>query len=196
MQIIVNKKKFLIIGTLAIFIFAGVTPAKASLLDNIINGIKDFFTPNSTPSVTAQIDGQISLAENGDLNKNNQIDAGEIITFTFKITNTTDKAYEMATLRTNVAKGKINFIHNVQGATGIDTKTEYVEIPYVNIPPGQVREIKFDARINYFTDNDTSLSVEPELITSDKQTLLKGLQQLKTVKKTFKDKIPSNVQMR
>lgn len=77
-----NKLRFLLIS-LVITAFICTTPAtvKASFLDNIVNGVKNIFSPAQPKSIT--IDSNISLAPEGDINKNNEIDSGDIVRFSY-----------------------------------------------------------------------------------------------------------------
>ena len=68
-------------------------------------------------------------------------------------------------------------------------------MPNLRINPGEELEISFNARLNYFTDGDKGISTEPEIITSDKKSLIRaGKKEIKA--KRFKGKLPSNVQLK
>ena len=70
-----------------------------------------------------------------------------------------------------------------------------VTIPNLRINPGEKLLISFDARLNYFTDVEKTIFTEPEIITSDKKSLIKS--ERKEIKaKAWKGKTPSSVNMR
>jgi predicted PurR-regulated permease PerM len=100
-----NRLKLFVITFLIVFgvtvLFVSSTSAQASIFDNI----KDFFNQGEDKNVKNKeftIEANIELAPDGDDNKNNEIDAGDIIRFTYIITNTTDEVYSYATLKTTL----------------------------------------------------------------------------------------------
>lgn len=187
-----------------------ITPAvaKASLFDDFINEmnnklqggadrVKDLVTPeaNNVKDKVLTIDSAITLAPDGDVNKNGQIDAGDTITFTYNIQNNTDKKYAYATLKTNIQRDSLNYIRNVSGVTGLKDDGKTIEFPNLRVEPGMVKEINFDATVNYFTELDPIISTEPELVSEDKQFLLKSAKKEIEVKRIKKEEIPDQIQM-
>ena len=131
----------------------------------------------------------------GDINKNGEIDAGDTITFIYNIQNNTDKKYAYATLKTNIQRDSLNFIHNVTGVTGLKDDGKTIEFPNLRVEPGMVKVISFDANINYFTEQDPAITTEAELVTEDKKSLLKSEKKQVQGKRIKKEDIPSQIQM-
>lgn len=188
-----------------------ITPAvaRASLFDDFINEmnnklqngadyVKSFVTPAADSNVKNKaltIESAITLAPNGDVNKNGQIDAGDTITFTYTIQNNTDKKYAYATLKTNIQRDSLNFIHNVSGVTGLKDDGKTIEFPNLRIEPGMVKVISFEAKVNYFTEQDPIINTEPELVTEDKKPLLKSEKKQIQGKRIKKEDIPDQIQL-
>lgn len=173
-----------------------LTPqALAFSLPDLLKPVQDLIgkTPLGSNSSDNQltISSSISLAEHGDVNSNGQIDAGEIVTFKFTITNPTSEEYKYATLKTNIERGSLNFIHNVKGVTGIDDQDNNLSLANLRIAPSQTIEASFDARINYYSDQDKVISTEPEFLTQDKKSLLKTKREQIMAKRIDPQKIPS-----
>lgn len=188
-----------------------ITPkaVQASLFDDFINemnntlkngveSVKNLITPtenNNPKSKDLTIDSSITLAPDGDVNKNNQIDAGDTITFTYNIQNNTDKKHAYATLKTNVQRDSLNFIRNVKGVTGLKDDGKTIEFPNLRIEPGMVKMISFDSNINYFTEEDPIISTEPELYAEDQKSILKSEKKQIQGKRIKKEDIPEKIQM-
>jgi len=191
-----NKLKLFFVISLIIFgvsvLFISSTSVQASILDNI----KDFFNQGEDKNVKNKeftVESSIELAPDGDDNKNNEIDAGDIIRFTYTITNTTDQAYSYATLKTNIDRKQLNFIHNVQGTSGITDDGETVTIPNVRLEPLQTLVVSFDARINYYQDEDKTIITEAEFVDDKKNSIAKSsIKQIKA-KKINVEKIKSTL---
>ncbi len=169
------------------FVFSG--SAQASVIDDI----KSIFS--KSPSQELTLDSNITFAPNGDLNKNGQFDSGETLKFTYIINNPTNKEISFATLKTNIPRNNLNFIHDIKGTPSLSDRNKTIMIPNLRINPGEKLEISFNARLNYFTDADKGISTEPEIITSDKKSLLKSKKKEIRAKK-LKGKLPSNVRMK
>lgn len=184
------------------------TVVNASLFDDFLNemnntlqngadGIKSLITPDdkNAKGKTLLIESGITLVPSGDINKNGQIDAGDTITFTYNIQNNTDKKYAYATLKTNIARDSLNFIHNVSGVTGLRDDGKTIEFPNLRIEPGMVKVISFDARVNYFTEQDPAIDTEPELLTEDKKSLLKSAKKQIKANRIKKEDIPDQIKI-
>lgn len=176
------------------------TPAYAGVFDDILNGVKntvqggvdkvsDLFNGNA-PRKELTIESKIELAPEGDINKNGQIEAGDIVRFTYVITNTTDKDHSLGTLKTNINRKQLNFIHNVTGTVSLNDDDKTITIPNFNIAANQVITITFDARLNYNTVEDPSIATEAEFIDTDKKSVAKSLRKEIRAKRILKDKIP------
>lgn len=136
------------------------------------------------------IESNITLAPDGDLDKNGQIDTGDIVRFTYTITNITDQDYSFATIKTNIDRKQLNFIHNVIGTASLDDDGKTIEIPNFRIAPNQTAAITFDARINYYTNEDPAIATEAELLGNDKKSIAKSSKKEIKAKRINKDKIP------
>lgn len=201
-----NKVKFLLFISFLItsFLFLSLSSAQAhaSVLDDIVNGVKNtvqggvdgvknLFTKtedNNVKNKEFTIDSDISLVPGGDENNNGQIDAGDMVRFTYTLKNTTESNYSFATLKTNIDSKQVSFIHNIHGATGIVNDGKTVEIPHVRLNLGETFFISFDALINSFQE-DKTIATEAELISSDKKTVAKSLRKAIEAKKLNVDEI-------
>lgn len=164
-------------------------------LKNGVGEVLELVNPGDSKNKALTIDSNITLADNGDVNRNGQIDAGDTITFTYNIQNTTDKKYAYATLKTNIQRDSLNYIRNVSGVTGLKEDGKTIDFPNLRVEPGMVKQISFDATINYFTDSDPILSTEPELISEDKNSILKAPKKEIQAKRIKKEDIPEQIQM-
>jgi len=162
-----------------------------------VDGVRNLITPEGNKSVNKvlSLESNIGLAKGGDVSGNGQIDAGDTITFTYIIQNNTDKKYAYATLKTNIQRDSLNFIRNATGVTGIKDDGKTIELPNLRVEPGFAKQITFDATVNYFTEQDTIISTEPELITEDKKSLLKSERKQIQSKRIKKEDIPEKIQM-
>lgn len=177
----------------SVFVFVSPPVAHAALLDDLVNGVKSFFNiPQDVPK-ELKIDANIVLAPGGDVNKNSQIDAGDTVRFSYTITNTTDQEYTFATLKTNINRKQINFIHNVTGTTNLSDDGKTVSIANFRIAPNQVVPISFDARVNYFTNQDPTISTQADFIGKDKKSLTKSTKKTIKAKRILQEKIPGMV---
>lgn len=184
-----NLIKLLLLIILVTF-FVKITPiANASIIDDI----KLLFSDNTKKELT--LNSKITHASSGDLNHDGKFDSGEILKFTYIIDNPTNKEISFATLKTNIPRNNLNFIHDIRGTSSLSDKNKTIIIPNLRINPGENLEISFNARINYSTNNDLGISTEPEIITLDKKSLLKSKKKEINAKK-LKGKLPSNVNMK
>lgn len=207
----INKVILSVFISFAIVSLLLITPAiaHASLFGDFINemnntlqggvdGVKSLITPAADKNAKNNeltVESDITLAADGDVNKNGQIDAGDTITFTYTIQNNTDKKYAYSTLKTNIQRDSLNYIRNVSGVTGLKDDGKTIEFPNLRVEPGMVKVISFDARINYFIEEDPIISTEPELVTEDKISLLKSEKKQIQGKRIKKEEIPNQIQM-
>lgn len=152
---------------LLFFVFS--IPIQASILDDI----KSNFSKKTDQGVLS-VESNISLAPGGDVEKDNEIDAGDIVRFTYTITNTTDQEYSYGTLKTNIDRKQLNFIHNIHGTSGLIDDNNTIEIPNLQIDTLESIVISFDARLNYYNETSKTLSTEAELLGSDKKSVFKS----------------------
>ena len=180
-----NKTKIVLFIFLLVFTFIALASSQ-------IHGVKSLFNKDEK-SKEFTIESNIELAPDGDDNKNNEIDAGDIIRFTYTIINTTDQAYSFATLKTNIDRKQINFIHNLSGTTGVSDLDDTITIPNIRINAQEQRVISFDARINYFQE-DKIVSTESEFVSFDKNSIAKSLRKEVKAKKLTSEEVKKRVE--
>lgn len=158
---------------------------EAFSFQEIFDGVKSMFSEKEDTRILKKeliIEPAITLVPDEDKNKNGEIDAGDIVRFIYKLTNTTEKDISLSTLNTHINRKQFNFIHNVKGTTNISDNGTSLEILNVNIYAGETIEISFDARTIY-TKDDMSITTEPVLNDSGKKLIIKGSKIEKLVKK-------------
>lgn len=185
--------KKILLQLLGIFVFSATVflwypkQAHANIFDAIVNGVKNILAPNDSQKFT--ITSHIALAPDGDVNKNGQIDAGDTVRFTVTITNRGNKPYRFATVKTNINRKNISSLTNIHGATGIDDSDgKTIMIPNIRIEQNQVKVVSFDALINYFHNNDTAISIEPEFFSQEKTSIFKAVKEEVIAKKIPQEK--------
>lgn len=163
-------------------------------VQQIQENLSNIFARLTGTSKKITVDSDITLITGGDVNNNGDIDAGDSIRFSYTITNPTKNEYPFATLETHIPRNNLNFIHNVYGAASLSDENGTITIPNLRIPPQGEVLIRFNARVNYSSD-EVSLSTEPELFTEDKKSLAKGDKKDKKAK-PWKDEIPNMVSVK
>ena len=154
--------------------------AGAFFLDDFLNS----FTQKAQPiPQKLSLDSSITLAPDGDINKNGQIDGGDSLKFTYKLQNNTAVAYSFTSLSTNIPRDKIHFIHNVTGATSVNDSGKTITFPNLRINPGQTLEVSFEARVNYDPKTDVTIFTNPELKGSDNKLIINSARKELKVKK-------------
>lgn len=190
-------KIFLIIALLLVLPFVSSIVNAITFDDLVLEGKKLLGTEKNAKNFTGnsiiEITSDIALTENGDVNKNGEMDGGDTVRFSFTISNGTDEPYPFSNLKTNIKRDSIHFIHNIKGVTGIDNDT--LELPNVYVSPKSKVEISFDAVLNYSKEEslvegaaarpagiavEKEISSQPMLEDSKKKKLAEGI---KTVKK-------------
>lgn len=186
MNFLKNRRLLITSAFLLLFLVASSQTTYA-LFEDVVEEVKEIFTGKEKKFT---VDSEIELVAEGDVEKNGQIDAGDIVRFTYTILNTTDKDYSFATLKTNIDRKQLNFIHNIYGATSLNDDGKTIEIPNFRIGANQTATIIFDARINYFSDQDPTLITEAEFVSEDLQTVAKSSKKEIKVNRIQKEKIP------
>jgi hypothetical protein len=177
-EINIKKLKTLLAPILLIlFVLVNTPTANASIIDNIKNLL------NPSPK-ELNLTSNIALAKNGDLDKNQEVNTGDIVTFSFIITNPSEKKYSSTTLKTNIDRQSINFIHNIIGTSGLNDNGKTITIPNIKVNPNESITISFDARLNYFDESSKTLGTEAELISLDKKSLFKDSKKQINTKKS------------
>ena len=170
-------------------------PAGAFSFPDIFGNVKDLFKPNAAKEFKVQ--SNIELVGDGDVNKNGQIDAGDIVRFSYAILNTTDQDYTFGILKTHIDRKQINFIHNVKGSASLSDNGETIEIPNLRMSSSlDPMIISFDARINYIHDKDIILTTEPEFISKENKSIVKAVRQEKKASKIRIEDIPKTLERR
>lgn len=165
------------------------TPVNASFFGDIINGIKETFV-GSVNTVKdffvkkeVSIDSDIALVSRGDINKNGQIDSGDLIQFTYTIKNTTKDTYKFSTLKTNIDANSLNSLGNLQGAVNLGKSDGNILLTNLEIRPSQVRIIKFEARINLDKRSNHTIVTEANLLDDKNQSIAKAKKEAVEAKK-------------
>lgn len=188
-----NKQFFLLFCSVFFFLQA-VHPAYASIFDDLVNKFKKNVSPSSQGYLS--MTSNITLARGGDFNKNGQIDAGDIVTFVYSITNTTKQEYRFGSIKTNIDRKKINFIHNLKGITSLKDTGNSIEIPNLRVTSSlDPMLISFDARINYIQDQDLFITTEAEVLSNDRRSITKSLKKEIKAKRIDVGKIPKTVEI-
>ncbi len=171
-----------------------LTPSVRAVNSNdILDQVKGVFKKETPKELV--INSNISLAPSGDANNNNAIDAGDIVRFTYTITNTTDKNYSYVTLNTNINRNDLNFIHSLRGATGLSDTDGKIKLRNIRINSNEQRVLSFDARINYSRE-DKDISTEPEFITEDQKLILKSDKKSVSAKKLSDEEVKKRLENR
>jgi len=190
-----NKLKICLPVSVLIFtilFFAIAQTTQAFSFPNLIEGAKNLFSPSKKE---LKIESSITLVPEGDVNKNGQIDAGDTVRFSYTLTNTTDKEYSFATLKTNINRKQLNFIHSITGASSLDDNGKTIEIPNFRIPPNQTATITFDARVNYYSTEDPVIATVPEFLDNNNKSITKSLKKEIKAMRINKDKIPGMIKI-
>lgn len=197
MSEMINKNALFVSIIVIVFLFVISSQIHASLLNNIVDGVKNVLSKEdkNVKNKDFTIESNIELAPDGDINNNNQIDAGDIVRFTYTIINTTDQTYSYATLKTNIDRKQLNFIHSLRGATGLSDEDGTITFNNVRINPREQRIISFDARINYFRE-DKLISTEPEFVDSDNKPIVKSQKKEVLAKKLSDEEIKKRIEKR
>ena len=167
--------------------FSFFTYVNAQEGEGLLDSITDLLKKEPKKEIT--LDSSISLTPDGDVNKNNEIDGGDIVRFTFILSNTTDKRFLYSTLYTGVDKKQLNFIHNIYGTTGLDEEEGVIILSNIRMESESVKTISFDARVNY-SNEEQVLIVEPQLIDTDKKPLARSVKKEVTAKRNMPDNLP------
>lgn len=187
------KKLFIFSLIILSFILVPPHKAEASILDDVVNGVKKFIFGEEKKEVKRlSLESNIQVVSEGDQNKNGIIDPGDEARFSFIIKNPTDNEYSFLNLDTGVDKKLVNFIHNYSGMSSVGVKTGKVIIQNIRILPGQESILSFDARINLSSKNDIVLSIEPKLL-SKNSTLISLSKQQKVIKKISKEALNKRI---
>jgi len=177
-----------------ILILAYANTVHASVIDNLKNRIIKAYE-DVLRKKEVSIISDISLAPDGDLNSNGEIEAGDVVRFTFTLTNTTGETYTYSSLKTNVDRKQLNFIHSLRGATGLSDEDGTIIFRNLRINPNEQRVISFDARINYSRE-DKNVATEPEFITEDQKLILKADKKSVLAKKLNDEEIKKRLENR
>lgn len=193
------KKKILLPSLLILLFFLISSPkVLAFSLGDIVKEFKSLFDNKSDlnrKDNKLSIDSLIELAPGGDENNNGEIDSGDIVRFTYALINTTDNKYSYATLKTNIDRKQLNFIHRLKGATGLSDEEGTITFHNIRINPDEQRIISFDARLNY-SQEDKSITTESEFIDENKKSFMKFPKKEVIAKKLSAEEIKKRLEKR
>lgn len=180
-----NVKYVLLFSSLFLFFSSFHQPAHASTFDDFVHSVKNtlengiekvkdvFKKDDNIKNNTLSVESSITIAPGGDENRNNTIDNGDMIRFSYTITNTTPQDIKFGTFKTNIQKDKVNFVHNLYGVSGLDYVDNSIVFPNFKLKAGATGTIRFDARVNYDVQ-DIDLSTEPEILDLASKSLVKS----------------------
>lgn len=191
-MILLPRKSVAFFLLLLCLLFWSPPTVEASFFDDLKKGIESLFPGKTKKSI--DIHSDIVLAPNGDKDQNGEINGGDIIRISYIITNSTGDDIEFASVNTNFTRKQINFIHNVRNTTGIINNEDEIIIPDISLLKGQSTNISFDARVNYFINEDVSVSTEPVISSESKEILSKGEKITKEAKRITNIKVLKAVQ--
>lgn len=176
------------------FIYRSVLLATACLAVLFLSII--LFVRNAKAAVAkgVSVTASVVLAENGDLNKDKIIEAGDTVTYSYTISNTSNSVYEFATLDTHIDHSHINFIHNIKGASSLSEKRDSIVIPNLFVGAIQTVNVSFDARVNIDT-GDTSLTTAPQLLTKDRKSIAQDISHNVKTKKSGQKTLKSQTEV-
>lgn len=187
-----------------VYLFILATPARAFFGESLIDGIKSFFSnaaevlsqvlTGDTKSKDIAVDSVIELAQEGDVEKNGEIDSGDTVIFKYTITNPTENELVFITLLTNIPRNKLNFIHDIQGTASLSYKNDTITIPNLRISPQGEVIISFKARVNY-SPEIVDVSTEPELIAQNEHPLAKSQKREIKAKAKKDEKLPGMIKV-
>lgn len=153
---------------------------------------RQIFARSTIPLRNAMtVDSEITLASDGDVNNDGQVDAGDTVIFSYTIINENSKEFPLSVLKTNISRTRLNFIHDIRGTASLSDANGTIEIPNLFIGPNQRVMISFHARINYFQGDDQVIGTRPELIGRDGVLLLEAATREMNVRAWNQDMIPS-----
>jgi hypothetical protein len=161
---------------------------------DLLAPVGSLFKKEAPKAVTLEAD--IKLNPEGDLNKNGQIDSGDTVTFSYKITNTTDKSYPYSTLKTNVPKEKLNELKDTFGMTGIIEDGHTVTVPNLRVLPNGIISLEFDADINFTDQTDISIRTEAELVDETGSSVTKSSKKEVKAKKLSQEEFDKYVNIK
>jgi hypothetical protein len=185
-----KKTKLIAIILFSFSFLIYVSPAKALTFEELVETGKKLLGFETTPT-DLNITSEIKLAEGGDVNENKEIDSGDIVTFEYTIQNPTEVSFKFATLKTNIPRKNLNFIHQVGGATGIKDNGETIDITNIRLEKESSKTISFNARVNYTEKEDLTIFSEPELLNEKKESVKKAERKEVQAKKLKSENIPS-----
>ncbi len=177
-----NKNKIIlpVIVSLLVssFFFVQVKQASALTFNEVVDSVKKIFTSEDDNNIKDKeftLDSTIALVPGGDTDMNNIIDAGDTIRFTYKLSNTTDQAYTFSTLKTNIDKKELTYVHNLYGVTGISNDDKSIVFTNFRMDANSSKTISFDAVVKYYTDVDPTISTEVEFISKEQKLVAKAV---------------------
>jgi hypothetical protein len=193
-----GRKPTVLIGVLFLTMFLFSFRSVAAIPTDLLTEITDLLINKDDKNLKDKklsLDSTIELAPDGDENNNGQIDAGDIVRFTYTITNTTDKTFSYSSIKTQIDRNNLSFIHNVRGVTGVQDADGTIVFPHVRLSARETRTMSFDARINYFQE-DTTVATEAEFIDAENKSVSKAERKEVRANKLTKEEIKERLKNR
>lgn len=170
----INKVYFLVIFPLILLFLVITSNVSAFSVFDVLKDVKDAILGKEDKNIKDKkftIESDITLAQ--DENNNGEIDGGDTVRFIYTLTNTTNDEYGYAALKTNIDKNNLHLFYNLSGVTGLTYENDIIILKYIRIGVKEQRVLSFDAKVNYF-DEDQFISTEPEFLTEDKKSISKS----------------------
>lgn len=127
------------------------------------------------------LDSQYKLA--ADVDKNGKISGGDIVNFSFSLTNKSSQASRYVTVKTGIPKDELIFLHNYRGTTGIAGVAPDIEFKNIVVLPGQTQTLSFDAT-TLMSASDYRMQVHPALVDASNSLVISGEQKTLLVAKS------------
>lgn len=128
------------------------------------------------------VEERYTLASGDPKNGDSKISGGNIVTFSFVLTNSSNQAARSVTLDTGISRKLLAFIQNVHGTTGISQDTPTVVLKNIVLLPDETQKISFDAQTLY-SPKDYEIRILPVLVDPSDAVILTGKAKTLTVAK-------------
>ena len=150
-----------------------------------------YHTKNTLNFHTVSIESSVALAKDGDQNKNGQLDGGDTVSITFRLTNRSKAEAKDLTLNTGTPKSLLYFLRNFKGVNGATYEHDMIIFKNVVILPKQTQTISLDASLVYNTNQDSELELNPSLVNASNQSIATGDSVTASIKKVSAKDIPT-----
>lgn len=138
------------------------------------------------------LNGTYATVRDGKNNTSTKVNAGDIVTFSFVLTNKGDQAARGVSLNTGISNKLLTYVQNIHGTTGVSETTPMITIQNIVLLPNETQKISFDAQLLY-SPNDYKVDIHPTLIDPSHTAVLLGKDQILSVAKVTISHMPSQV---